>query len=72
MYTDNSAHRAVRSRQRRVPRKFGDGRGRMTEQERREAWQRGGGRPLKLEPFVVPCAVAFLLGGFVMAVLLSA
>jgi hypothetical protein len=38
----------------------------MTEQERREAWQR------EVEPFVVPCAVAFLLGGFVMAVLLSA
>lgn len=66
MYTDNSAHRAVRSRQRRVPRKLGDGRGRMTEQEWREAWQR------EVEPFVVPCAVAFLLGGFVMAVLLSA
>jgi hypothetical protein len=38
----------------------------MTEQEWREAWQR------EVEPFVVPCAVAFLLGGFVMAVLLSA
>lgn len=66
MKFENSAHRAVRSRQRSVPRSFGDGKGRMTDQEWREAWER------EIGPYVMPCAVAFLLGGFVMAALLSA
>lgn len=66
MKFDNSAHRAVRSRQTGIERSFGDGRGRMTDREWREAWQR------EIGPFVVPCAIAFLLGGFVMAALLSA
>ena len=65
MKIKNSPHRAVRGRHSGIGRTFGDGKGRMTDQEWREAWEREVGL------FVVPCAVSFLLGGFVMAALIG-
>jgi hypothetical protein len=65
MKIKNSPHRAVRGRHSGIGRTFGDGKGRMTDREWREAWKR------EMEPFVVPCAVSFLLGGIVMAALIG-
>lgn len=61
MPSKNMALRAARGRQRGIRREFGDGNGRMTDREWREAWE------AEVWPKLVPGCIGFLVGALCMA-----
>lgn len=64
MSIKNAAHRAATGRHSGIRRSFGDGKGRMTDDEWRNAWER------EMWPKLVPGLFGFLLGALCMAVVL--